>query len=246
MANEPRPSVFSVYDLEQVPNVCNQVLRETIKLPLVSMAHVTMNKGNVSLLHSHTKMREAYFILDGRGVLYRADEAIEVAKGAFLSIPAGTPHKLRNIGEGELEHLVFASPPFNPEDVSLINGAAEPKAIVKYSFNKRLFSAKDGAVVYELDSNQERTENGVAFAHGTLSPKRQALKHFHKISDEVYYVISGRGNVSLGNSVYPVSKGSVVFVPSSTVHGLENTDDEDLEVLCLSTPPYQNDDFLLV
>ena len=247
MANELRASVLNVYDLPEVPNVCEQILREVIKLPSLSMAHVIMNKGNVSLLHNHKKTRETYFILEGQGILYRDDESIEVTKPAFLTIPTGISHKLRNVGNGDLEHFVFAYPPLNPEDVFLIeDGKNEPKSKVKYAFNKKPFSAMDGALVYELDSQQERRENGVAFAYGTLSPRRQALKHFHRISDEIYYIISGNGRINLGYSVYPVSKGSAVYVPINTVHDLENTEQEELEVLCLSIPPYQGNDFILV
>ena len=245
--NESKPQVFNIYDLPEIPNVCEQILREAIRLPLVSMAHVIMDEGNVSLLHNHKKMREVYFVLEGNGTLYRGDEAIEVAKGAFISIPKGIPHKLRNTGNGNLEHLVFASPPFNPEDVFLIEDVQrEPRLKLKYVLNKKPFSAMDGATVYELDSQQERVENGVAFAYGTLSPKRQALRHLHRISDEVYYVISGKGNINLGDSIYPVAKRNIIYVPINTIHGLENTESEELEVLCLSSPPYQDNDFILV
>ena len=241
-----KPTVFNVYDLAPVPNVCEQVLREVIKLPLISMAHVTMEKGNVSLLHKHEKMREFYFILEGEGVLYHGDRALDVSKSAFLIIPAGVLHKLKNIGNGTLEHLVFVSPPFNATDVSLVeDDKKEPSTKTKYTLNKAYFNARDGAVVYELDSHEERIQNGVAFAYGTLSPKRKALKHFHRISDEIYYIISGKGNIKLGDSIYSVKKGSVVYVPVNILHGLENVAEEELEVLCLSIPPYQDNDFIL-
>lgn len=143
MANELKPSVFNVYDLGGVPNVCEQILREVLRLPLTSMAHVTMNKRNASLLHNHKIMEESYFILEGEGILHKGDEAIEVTKGAFLSISKGVFHKLRNIGAGDLEHLIFAYPPFNPADVFLITDDKiypEPR---KYLFSKKSFSARD-------------------------------------------------------------------------------------------------------
>jgi len=197
-------------------------------------------------LHNHKQTTEYYFVLRGNGILYVNDEATEVGKGAFLKIPKEAPHKLRNHGEGELEHLVFAAPPFNPKDVFIIKDDNKEPKPNKHNSNKKFFRAIDGALVYELDSSDERKENGFGIAYGKLSADKKALKHLHRISDEVYYVVSGRGNVHLDNSSYPISTGSVVFVPTNIAHALENTSREELEVLCLSNPPYQENDLFLV
>ncbi len=239
-------NVWNAYDLPTVPNVCDQILRELIRLPSASMAHVIMQPGNVSLLHEHKKMREFYFILEGKGIFYYGDKALGVEKGSSLTIPHSVSHKLKNTTNGKLEHLVFAMPPFDPEDVFLIPDHNSIPSVEKFKFNKKPFTARDGAKVYEIDSAEERKESGVAFAYGTLSPKRKATLHVHHISDEVYYIISGEGKVTLGDDEYSVRKGSVIHVPTHLPHGLENTTNGELEVLCLSTPPYQDADFIII
>ena len=65
-----KPYSINVYDLPTVDNICNQILREVLSLPKVSIAHVIMNPGNVSLLHQHLKMSEIYYILDDLRILY--------------------------------------------------------------------------------------------------------------------------------------------------------------------------------
>ena len=110
--------LIDVYELPTADNVCNQILREVISLPKVSMAHVTMNPGNVSFWHQHSKMSEIYFVLEGDGILYYGDKSIKAEKGAYLMLPPKMPHKLRNTGNSNLEHLVLAIPPFDPNDVN--------------------------------------------------------------------------------------------------------------------------------
>lgn len=40
---------------------------------------------------------------------------------------------------------------------------------------------------------------------------------------EVYYFLSGVGNVRIDGQVYPVRQGTAVFVPGNAVHGVSNT-----------------------
>ncbi len=235
-----------VYSLPPVPNVCDQILREVVSLPKVSMAHVIMDSGNVSLWHKHSRMTEVYFILEGEGILYHGSRAMRVRKGAYLVILAGTPHKLKNTGSTRLEHLVFAIPPFDPEDVILLDEKPEEFQEHEFRQEKEPITALDGALVYELMTPEERRKYDVALAVGILPRARKAIPHYHKKSEELYYIISGQGKVRIGEKEYPVKKGSLARIPVGVVHALENTSqDKDLEVLCVSSPAYTDGDFII-
>ncbi|MBU4069882.1 MAG: cupin domain-containing protein [Nanoarchaeota archaeon] len=241
------PRLIEVYKLPTVDNVCNQILREVISLPKVSMAHVIMNKGNVSLWHQHSKMTEVYFILSGEGVLYYGDKALQAEKGIYLVLPLNTPHKLRNIGKSDLEHLVFAIPPFDPEDVKILDSSPTENIIpAKLSYDKPPITALDGALIYELMNVEEREQLDVALAVGFLPAGRKAIPHYHKISEELYYVTDGFGRVRVGEQDFEVKKGSIIYIPTDKVHALENESDlEELKVLCVSSPSYTEGDFIL-
>ena len=245
MALRLAPAVESVYDLPQVSNVCEQVLREVIRLTDVSLAHVTMAPRAVSLLHEHKKMREGYFMLGTNGLLYYGDQAFTINQGLYFPIANGTPHKLRNTGEKELEHLVFVSPPFNPTDVFLVDDKQhEPSPIMFVPVCEPLKIASDGAEVIELDSNERATtKKGIAL--GKLPSYRAAAMHKHEKTDEVYYVIAGTGNIHLQGKKHAIEKGSVIVVPRGIEHGLENLAAEPLIALCLSSPPYTESDFII-
>lgn len=241
------PDLIDVYALPAVDNVCNQILREVVSLSKASLAHVTMNPGNVSLLHQHLAMSEVYLILEGQGILYHGDKVLTVEKGAWHVLPPKIPHKLRNTGNTDLEHLVIAVPPFNPNDVHLLNedsgNDAEPD---RFEYYTQPITALDGAMIYEILSEAERKELGIGLAFGFLPAGRKAIPHYHKESEEVYYVTSGTGSVGVGERHFEVKKGSVIYIPRNAVHALENKSDVDeLSVLCLSSPAYTNEDFIL-
>jgi mannose-6-phosphate isomerase-like protein (cupin superfamily) len=240
------PRLIDVYELPTVDNVCNQILREVISLPKVSMAHVVMNGGNVSLWHQHSRMSEVYFILEGEGILYYGDNALQAEKGAYLVLPPNTPHKLRNTGKSDLEHLVFAIPPFDPEDIEILsNSSTENVSPIKFSYDKEPITALDGALIYELMNAEERKRLDVALAVGFLPAGRKAIPHYHKISEELYYVADGFGRVRVGEQDFEVKKGSMIYVPTDKVHALENgSDSEELKVLCVSSPSYTEGDFI--
>jgi len=246
----PISHYIDVYDLNQVANVCNQILREVISLSTVSLAHVTMNPHADSLLHKHLNMDEIYYILNGEGFLHVGNRTILVQKGACVVIPKNTNHKLCNTSGHFLEHLVFASPPFNAKDVDLID-ELNPIPKIKpsheeFKFNKVPFTARDGATVYELLSKKEQERYGFELAFGILETGKKAHPHFHNISDEFYYVISGNGTAMIGDSTIEAIKNRLIYVPKNTVHGLDNSkSSEPLEVLCLSSPPYVESDFIV-
>jgi mannose-6-phosphate isomerase-like protein (cupin superfamily) len=55
--------------------------------------------------------------------------------------------------------------------------------------------------------------------------------------DEVYYVISGRGSISVADKDRPVKPGSLVFVAAGVEHRFHDID-EELRVLVFWAPPH--------
>ena len=239
--------LINVYDLPTVYNVCNQILREIISLPKVSMAHVIMEEGNVSLWHKHSNMGEIYFILEGEGILYQGNRSLKVKEDSYQIISKNTPHALENTGKSNLEHLVFAIPPFNLEDVEILNDSSSKDFISEeFKYDKSPITALDGALIYELMNEKERKDLDVALAVGFLPQRKKAIPHHHLISEELYYVTKGEGKVKVGKQIFGVKKGSVICVPVNQTHALENeSDSEELKILCVSSPSYTEGDFIL-
>lgn len=76
------------------------------------------------------------------------------------------------------------------------------------------------------------------FAVGYFGPGEGLNMHIHPESEEVYYVIEGRGIVYIGEEkrAMEVGRGVAVYLPAGTVHGVRNTGAERLVVAFFVAP----------
>jgi mannose-6-phosphate isomerase-like protein (cupin superfamily) len=81
---------------------------------------------------------------------------------------------------------------------------------------------------------------GVANVHVVKITK--GTPHLHTGYDEVYYVLSGTGTITLGDETHPLRPGTVTVIPAGVPHSLEASTGETLEFIILGTPPMAMDD----
>lgn len=62
-------------------------------------------------------------------------------------------------------------------------------------------------------------------------PGQTTPDHKHSNIDEVFYVVSGRGTITINGEVVEISSEDIIFSPCNEQHGFENTSDENLVVL---------------
>ncbi len=104
------------------------------------------------------------------------------------------------------------------------------------------FLAGDHTVLRELlHPAKQPLELGYSVAHGTLAPGVRSKWH-RLTSSEVYYIIAGRGRLTVDDSVVSVEPGSVVYVPPGGKQFLENSGPTAIEFLCLVDPAWRLED----
>jgi len=54
--------------------------------------------------------------------------------------------------------------------------------------------------------------------------------HPHEGDEEIYYIISGTGEMVVDDETQPVKPGDTILTKSGSVHGLNNTSNEDLKI----------------
>ncbi len=57
-------------------------------------------------------------------------------------------------------------------------------------------------------------------------------RHTNTVEHE-QYVLRGRARIGIGDEVYEVSAGNVVFIPAGVPHWYQNIGDEPFEFLCI-------------
>jgi len=83
-------------------------------------------------------------------------------------------------------------------------------------------------------------EGGVANVHVVKVTK--GTPHVHTGYDEVYYVLSGTGMITLDQETHPLRPGTVVVIPAGVPHSLEAATGDELEFIIFGTPPMAMDD----
>ena len=83
-------------------------------------------------------------------------------------------------------------------------------------------------------------DGGIANVH--VVKVSQGLAHVHGGYDEVYYVLSGSGTITLGDQTSRLRPGSVVVIPAGIPHSLQADPEAELEFVIFGTPAMPLDD----
>ena len=74
----------------------------------------------------------------------------------------------------------------------------------------------------------------LAFIHDdVLAPGVSIGVHRHEDDEEYYYILSGKGSMTLDGELFDVAAGDITAVFSGGSHGLENSSDEALRVIVI-------------
>lgn len=79
------------------------------------------------------------------------------------------------------------------------------------------------------------TANSIAAVYDTsLQPGERIQPHYHPDFEEMYYVISGYGIMTIGEEKQEISRGDVVYIPPTAPHSLHNTAEVPLRFVTVS------------
>lgn len=96
-----------------------------------NMIHSTVPPHQINRATVHATVSEFWFVLEGRGELWRDDgldsRVTELVPGTSIDIPRGTAFQYRNISEQELKFICIAMPPWpGASEASYVEGIWEP------------------------------------------------------------------------------------------------------------------------
>jgi mannose-6-phosphate isomerase-like protein (cupin superfamily) len=69
-----------------------------------------------------------------------------------------------------------------------------------------------------------------------LQPKQVLKLHKHPTSDELFYIVSGRGQFTVGSDQTMVDAGSVIYGPAAVPHGLVNSGQDQIIMVSVQAP----------
>ena len=102
-------------------------VRILLKTPRGSMAHFELAGGRASDPIHHRAVDEIWFVLSGRGEMWRSaqgqEEVVALEPGVCVTIPAGTHFQFRALGDAALAAVGVTMPPWpGPEEAVPVPG----------------------------------------------------------------------------------------------------------------------------
>ena len=97
------------------------------------------------------------------------------------------------------------------------------------------FTTKDGSLIRELQHTQAQS-----LAEAKLEPGQVTERHYHRDSEEIYFLLEGTGVLELDGQLRDVQPGDAVLIPPGTWHQIRAL--EPLRFLCCCSPAYSHSD----
>ncbi|ACV25308.1 cupin domain-containing protein [Methanocaldococcus fervens] len=115
--------------------------------------------------------------------------------------------------------------------------------IIKTEYDKiKPYITKDGSIIRELMHPNIYEWVKQSLAEAIVPVGSKTLLHRHHKSEEIYYILEGKGLMTLGDEKFEVKEGDTILIPPKTDHKIENIGSVPLKILCCSYPPYSHED----
>ena len=108
------------------------------------------------------------------------------------------------------------------------------------------FTTTDGSTIRELMHPFRHGNQNQSLAEAVIAVGSITRLHQHHNSEELYHVIQGKGEMTLGKKRFPVKVGDTICIRPATPHQIKNIGEVDLKILCCCSPQYSNADTELI
>lgn len=112
----------------------------------------------------------------------------------------------------------------------------EPKPLAAFPAQIVHDEGANGATIRWVITEQDGSEN-YALRVIELTAGGNTPHHTHWFEHQ-NYVLEGEGTVTIGDTVYPVKAGDVIFVPGGVEHQYRSSDETPLKFLCGIPQPW--------
>lgn len=69
---------------------------------------------------------------------------------------------------------------------------------------------------------------------------RDSVRHYHRATAEVYYILEGTGKIELNGEWFDVAAGAVIHIEPGTRHRVVS--ERGLKTIVVAIPPFRDDD----
>lgn len=106
----------------------------------------------------------------------------------------------------------------------------------------RVINTGHGSEIRPLIDRTTSEITQCSLAEETLPPRCAVTPHRHRQIEEIYYIVSGRGLMTVGDESREVGPGDAVYIPSGNRHTLENTGTDPIKLILVCGPAFFYED----
>jgi mannose-6-phosphate isomerase-like protein (cupin superfamily) len=104
------------------------------------------------------------------------------------------------------------------------------------------FTTKDGSTIRSILDRTNAPVQLQSLAEATLTTDQQTERHYHRVSEEIYFLLEGAGRIEIDGEERNVGPGDAILIPPGTWHQITAISAEPLRFLCCCAPPYSHED----
>jgi mannose-6-phosphate isomerase-like protein (cupin superfamily) len=102
------------------------------------------------------------------------------------------------------------------------------------------FTTKDGSTIRSILDRTNAPVEKQSLAEARVPAGGATQRHYHKLSEEFYFILEGTGEMEIDDVKRQVGVGDCVLIPAGAWHTI--TAGEALRFLCCCAPPYAHED----
>ncbi|MHA3770937.1 cupin domain-containing protein [Verrucomicrobiota bacterium sgz303538] len=102
------------------------------------------------------------------------------------------------------------------------------------------FTTKDGSTIRSILDLTNAPVQNQSLAEAQVPFGTSTQRHYHKLSEEFYFILEGTGEMEIDGNTKQVGPGDAILIPAGAWHTI--TAQESLRFLCCCAPPYAHED----
>ena len=106
--------------------------------------------------------------------------------------------------------------------------------------SQKPFTTKDGSRVRSILDSTNAPVSNQSLAEATVAAGSSTERHYHKQSEEFYFVLEGEGAMEIDGDTLSVTPGDAILIPPGSWHRI--TASTPLRFLCCCAPAYSHED----
>ncbi len=104
------------------------------------------------------------------------------------------------------------------------------------------FTTADGSTIRVLVDAEFGGARSQSLAEAVLEPGQATQRHYHRESEEVYYLLDGTGEMEIDGERSRVGPGDAILIPPEAWHQIRGEGPSGVRFLCCCAPPYRHED----